>query len=70
VIRADLFLGVPARGYPSPPERLARTDRVRMANPTEIMPEEAAPFVRIADGALRLPEPVNNVLCFRDFGGA
>jgi malate dehydrogenase (oxaloacetate-decarboxylating) len=66
---ADLFLGLSG---PGPIEaidlkKMARDPIVfAMANPTpEVMPEEAAPYVRImATGRSDYPNQINNVLCF------
>jgi malate dehydrogenase (oxaloacetate-decarboxylating) len=66
---ADLLIGVSgARALPA--EALARmnTDAMvfAMANPNpEVIPEEAAPYVRImATGRSDYPNQINNVLCF------
>jgi malate dehydrogenase (oxaloacetate-decarboxylating) len=65
----DLLLGLAAPGLIRP-ESLAKMNDdaivFAMANPTpEVMPEEAAPFVRImATGRSDYPNQINNVLCF------
>ena len=65
----DLFVGVSGPGL-IPAEALDRMadDAIvfAMANPTpEVMPEEAAPYVRImATGRSDYPNQINNVLCF------
>lgn len=66
---ADLFLGLSGPGTikASALKGMARDAIVfAMANPIpEIMPEEAAPFVRImATGRSDYPNQINNVLCF------
>ncbi len=66
---ADLFMGLSG---PGPIEaidlkKMARDPIVfAMANPTpEVMPEDAAPYVRImATGRSDYPNQINNVLCF------
>ncbi len=66
---ADLFLGLSGPGTIQAPD-LARMNRdaivFAMANPVpEVMPEEAAPYVRImATGRSDYPNQINNVLCF------
>jgi malate dehydrogenase (oxaloacetate-decarboxylating) len=66
---ADLFLGVSAPGIIEP-EDLKKMNKdaivFAMANPTpEVMPEEAAQYVRImATGRSDYPNQINNVLCF------
>ena len=66
---ADLFLGLSGPGTVEAPD-LAKMNRdpivFAMANPTpEVMPEEAAPYVRImATGRSDYPNQINNVLCF------
>lgn len=66
---ADLFLGLSGPGTIQADD-LSKMNRdaivFAMANPTpEIMPEEAAPFVRImATGRSDYPNQINNVLCF------
>jgi malate dehydrogenase (oxaloacetate-decarboxylating) len=65
----DLFVGVSGPGLISAGdlERMADDAIVfAMANPTpEVMPEEAAPYVRImATGRSDYPNQINNVLCF------
>jgi len=66
---ADLFLGLSGPGA-IVPEDLAKMNKdaivFAMANPTpEVMPEEAAPYVRImATGRSDYPNQINNVLCF------
>jgi malate dehydrogenase (oxaloacetate-decarboxylating) len=66
---ADLFLGLSGPGVIEP-EDLAKMNKdaivFAMANPTpEVMPEEAAPYVRImATGRSDYPNQINNVLCF------
>lgn len=69
LIGADLFLGLSGPGTIDAEQlkRMAKDPIVfAMANPTpEIMPEEAAPFVRImATGRSDYPNQINNVLCF------
>jgi malate dehydrogenase (oxaloacetate-decarboxylating) len=66
---ADLLIGVSgARALPA--EALAKMSHdamvFAMANPTpEVVPEEAAPYVRImATGRSDYPNQINNVLCF------
>lgn len=67
--RADLYLGLSGPGVIRP-DSLAKMNRdpivFAMANPTpEIMPEEAAPYVRVmATGRSDYPNQINNVLCF------
>jgi malate dehydrogenase (oxaloacetate-decarboxylating) len=66
---ADLFLGLSGPGTieASALKKMARDPIVfAMANPVpEIMPEEAAEFVRImATGRSDYPNQINNVLCF------
>jgi len=66
---ADLFLGLSGPGVIEP-EDLAKMNKdaivFAMANPTpEVMPEDAAPYVRImATGRSDYPNQINNVLCF------
>jgi malate dehydrogenase (oxaloacetate-decarboxylating) len=65
----DLFIGLSGPGLmeASALERMNDDAIVfAMANPTpEVMPEEAAPFVRImATGRSDYPNQINNVLCF------
>jgi malate dehydrogenase (oxaloacetate-decarboxylating) len=66
---ADLFMGLSGPGTINA-EDLKKMNRdgivFAMANPTpEIMPEEAAPYVRIvATGRSDYPNQINNVLCF------
>jgi malate dehydrogenase (oxaloacetate-decarboxylating) len=66
---ADLFLGLSGPGTIEPSD-LAGMNRdaivFAMANPTpEVMPEDAAPYVRImATGRSDYPNQINNVLCF------
>lgn len=66
---ADLLLGLSSPGTIAP-KALANMNKdaivFAMANPTpEIMPEEAAEFVRIvATGRSDYPNQINNVLCF------
>jgi malate dehydrogenase (oxaloacetate-decarboxylating) len=66
---ADLFMGLSGPGTIRP-EDLKKMNRdgivFAMANPTpEIMPEQAAPYVRIvATGRSDYPNQINNVLCF------
>ncbi|MBY0546897.1 MAG: NAD-dependent malic enzyme [Candidatus Obscuribacterales bacterium] len=66
---ADLFLGLSGPGTVDAAD-LARMNRdpivFAMANPTpEVMPEDAAPYVRImATGRSDYPNQINNVLCF------
>ena len=65
----DLFVGVSGPGLISAEDlqRMADDPIVfAMANPTpEVMPEEAAPYVRImATGRSDYPNQINNVLCF------
>jgi malate dehydrogenase (oxaloacetate-decarboxylating) len=68
----DMFLGLsgpgtlPLKGV----KKMARNPIVfAMANPIpEIMPEEAAPYVRVmATGRSDYPNQINNVLCFPGF---
>jgi malate dehydrogenase (oxaloacetate-decarboxylating) len=65
----DLFIGLSGPGI-IPPEALSKMsdDAIvfAMANPNpEVMPEEAAPYVRImATGRSDYPNQINNVLCF------
>jgi len=66
---ADLFLGLAGPGLITVDDlkKMAKDPIVfAMANPDpEIMPEEAAPFVRImATGRSDYPNQINNVLCF------
>jgi malate dehydrogenase (oxaloacetate-decarboxylating) len=66
---ADLFLGLSGPGTIEAVDlKKMNKDAIvfAMANPTpEIMPEEAAPFVRImATGRSDYPNQINNVLCF------
>ncbi|MFN0120537.1 MAG: malic enzyme-like NAD(P)-binding protein [Blastocatellia bacterium] len=66
---ADLFLGVSAPGVLTVDDvkRMAPDPIVfALANPTpEIMPEDAAPYVRVmATGRSDYPNQINNVLCF------
>jgi malate dehydrogenase (oxaloacetate-decarboxylating) len=66
---ADLFLGLAGPGLVTAEDlsRMAKDPIVfAMANPDpEIMPEEAAPYVRImATGRSDYPNQINNVLCF------
>lgn len=66
---ADLYLGLSGPGTIEATD-LAAMNRdaivFAMANPTpEVMPEDAAPFVRImATGRSDYPNQINNVLCF------
>jgi len=66
---ADLYLGLSGPGTIEAPT-LARMNRepivFALANPTpEIMPEEAAPYVKVmATGRSDYPNQINNVLCF------
>lgn len=66
---ADLYLGLSGPGVIQS-DSLAKMNKdpivFAMANPTpEIMPEEAAPYVRImATGRSDYPNQINNVLCF------
>jgi malate dehydrogenase (oxaloacetate-decarboxylating) len=66
---ADLFLGLSGPGTIEAKD-LARMNRdpivFAMANPVpEVMPEDAAPYVRImATGRSDYPNQINNVLCF------
>lgn len=66
---ADLFLGLSGPGTIEA-EDLKKMNRdpivFAMANPTpEVMPEDAAPYVRImATGRSDYPNQINNVLCF------
>ena len=66
---ADLYMGLSGPGTIEAKD-LAKMNRdaivFAMANPTpEIMPEEAAPYVRImATGRSDYPNQINNVLCF------
>jgi malate dehydrogenase (oxaloacetate-decarboxylating) len=65
----DLFIGLSGPGI-IPPEALGRMNDdaivFAMANPNpEVMPEDAAPYVRImATGRSDYPNQINNVLCF------
>lgn len=66
---ADIFIGVSRPGVIKQDDlrRMARDPIVfALANPTpEILPEEAAPYVRImATGRSDYPNQINNVLCF------
>ncbi len=66
---ADLFLGLSGPGTVEAKDlaSMARDPIVfAMANPTpEVMPEDAAPYVRImATGRSDYPNQINNVLCF------
>jgi len=66
---ADLFLGLSGPGTIEAEDlkKMARDPIVfAMANPTpEVMPEDAAPYVRImATGRSDYPNQINNVLCF------
>ena len=66
---ADLFLGLSGPGTIEASDlgKMARDPIVfAMANPTpEVMPEDAAPYVRImATGRSDYPNQINNVLCF------
>jgi len=66
---ADLFLGLSGPGTIKAEslKKMAKDPIVfAMANPVpEVMPEEAAPFVRImATGRSDYPNQINNVLCF------
>ncbi len=69
LVGADLFLGLSGPGTVNALD-LAKMNRdpivFAMANPTpEVMPEEAAPYVRImATGRSDYPNQINNVLCF------
>jgi malate dehydrogenase (oxaloacetate-decarboxylating) len=69
---ADVFIGVSAPGVlkAGDVQAMARDPIVfAMANPVpEIMPEEAAPHVRVmATGRSDYPNQINNVLCFPGF---
>ncbi len=69
---ADVFIGVSAPGVlkARDVQAMARDPIVfAMANPVpEIMPEEAAPHVRVmATGRSDYPNQINNVLCFPGF---
>ena len=65
----DLFIGLSGPGI-IPAEALAKMNDdaivFAMANPNpEVMPEDAAPYVRImATGRSDYPNQINNVLCF------
>ncbi len=65
----DLFIGLSGPGI-IPAEALAKMNEdaivFAMANPNpEVMPEDAAPYVRImATGRSDYPNQINNVLCF------
>ena len=65
----DLFIGLSGPGI-IPPEALGKMNDdaivFAMANPNpEVMPEDAAPYVRImATGRSDYPNQINNVLCF------
>ncbi len=66
---ADVFIGLSGPGLITPNDlkKMARDPIVfALANPDpEIMPEEAAPYVRImATGRSDYPNQINNVLCF------
>ncbi len=66
---ADLYLGLSGPGtiHVSELQKMNRDPIVfALANPTpEIMPEEAAPFVKVmATGRSDYPNQINNVLCF------
>ena len=66
---ADVFLGVSAPGLLKGEDlKVMAKDAIvfALANPTpEIMPEEAAPYVRVmATGRSDYPNQINNVLCF------
>jgi len=66
---ADVFLGVSAPGILKGEDlRVMAKDAIvfALANPVpEIMPEEAAPYVRVmATGRSDYPNQINNVLCF------
>lgn len=66
---ADVFLGVSAANMLTAEDlkKMSRDPIVfAMANPDpEIMPEEAAPYVRVmATGRSDYPNQINNVLCF------
>jgi malate dehydrogenase (oxaloacetate-decarboxylating) len=65
----DLFIGLSGPGIIEPQALAKMNDDAivfAMANPTpEVMPEEAAPHVRImATGRSDYPNQINNVLCF------
>jgi len=69
---ADLFLGLSGPGaLPLRAVKKMAKDPIvfAMANPVpEIMPEEAAPYVRVmATGRSDYPNQINNVLCFPGF---
>jgi malate dehydrogenase (oxaloacetate-decarboxylating) len=69
---ADVFIGVSVPGVlgAKDVQKMARDPIVfAMANPVpEIMPEEAAPYVRVmATGRSDYPNQINNVLCFPGF---
>ncbi|MBI2000079.1 MAG: NAD-dependent malic enzyme [candidate division NC10 bacterium] len=69
---ADMFLGLSGPGsLPLKALRKMARDPIvfAMANPIpEIMPEEAAPYVRVmATGRSDYPNQINNVLCFPGF---
>jgi len=69
MVGADLFLGLSGPGVIDAAD-LGKMNKdaivFAMANPTpEVMPEEAAPYVRImATGRSDYPNQINNVLCF------
>ena len=69
MVGADLFMGLSGPGAIEPSD-LAKMSKdaivFAMANPTpEVMPEDAAPYVRImATGRSDYPNQINNVLCF------
>jgi len=69
LVGADMYMGLSGPGTIKPAD-LASMNKdaiiFAMANPTpEIMPEEAAPYVRImATGRSDYPNQINNVLCF------
>ncbi len=72
VAGADVFIGLSVPGVlgAKDVQKMARDPIVfAMANPVpEIMPEEAAPYVRVmATGRSDYPNQINNVLCFPGF---
>jgi malate dehydrogenase (oxaloacetate-decarboxylating) len=69
---ADVFIGLSGPGVVNAPDlkKMARDAIVfAMANPTpEVMPEDAAPYVRVmATGRSDYPNQINNVCCFPGF---
>ena len=69
MVGADVFLGLSAGGVLKAPAVAAMAAKpliFALANPTpEIMPEQAAPYVRVmATGRSDYPNQINNVLAF------